>query len=58
MVQRKLLKEVEVLPYAVIVEKSFNLYNIVIKDKDDIKFLECTFSGKAHYLVSGDKENL
>jgi predicted nucleic acid-binding protein len=30
----------------------------VIKDKDDIKFLECTLSGRAHYLVSGDKEVL
>jgi len=30
----------------------------LIRDKDDLKFLECALSGKANYLVSGDKDVL
>lgn len=32
--------------------------NIVKKDYDDNKIIECAVSGKAHYVISGDKHLL
>ena len=52
------LVEIETLPYAKIVENSIELDSHILRDKDDIKFLECALSGKADFLVSGDKELL
>ncbi len=52
------LVEVEILPYAVLIEKTTFLDPSLIRDKDDLKFLECALSGKADYLVSGDKDVL
>ena len=49
---------IEVLPYSEIVEKRYKLPEDVCSDKDDIKFLECALSGKANYIVSGDKDLL
>jgi len=52
------LVEIETLPYAKIVENLIELDPHILRDKDDIKFLECALSGKADFLVSGDKELL
>jgi len=52
------LVEVEILPYAVLIENAISLDPSLIRDKDDLKFLECALSGKADYLVSGDKDAL
>ena len=52
------LVEMEVLPYATLIEKTTELNPSLIRDKDDLKFLECALSGKADYLVSGDKAML
>ena len=49
---------IEVLPYSEVVEKRYNLPEDVCSDKDDIKFLECALSGKADFIVSGDKDLL
>ncbi len=49
------LVEVEVIPYSVLIEKRIDLEPSIISDKDDVKFLECALSGRADYLVSGDK---
>ncbi|NPA14306.1 MAG: putative toxin-antitoxin system toxin component, PIN family [Aquificae bacterium] len=49
------LVEIEVMPYAIVIEKHVDLEPSIISDKDDIKFLECALSGNADYLVSGDK---
>ena len=49
---------IEVLPYSEVVEKRYNLSEDVCSDKDDIKFLECALSGKADFIVSGDKDLL
>ncbi len=38
------------------VEVTFKLEESICKDKIDIKFLECAISGKADFLVSGDKD--
>ena len=37
--------------------KSPQIFNLCT-DKDDNKFLDCSYSGKADYLVSGDKHLL
>ena len=50
--------EFEIFPYAVLIEKTTSLDPAFIRDKDDLKFLECTLSGKADYLVSEDKDGL
>jgi len=47
------LVEIETLPYAKIVENLIELDPHILRDKDDIKFLECALSGKADFLVSG-----
>jgi len=52
------LVEVKILPYAVLIENTTSLDSSLIRDKDDLKFLECALSGKADYLVSGDKDVL
>jgi len=52
------LVEVEILPYAVLIEKPTSLGPSLIRDKDDLKFLECALNGKADYLVSEDKDGL
>ena len=49
------LVEVEIFPYAELIEINTTLDSNLIKDKDDLKFLECALSGKVDYLVSGDK---
>jgi putative PIN family toxin of toxin-antitoxin system len=49
------LVEIEIMPYATLIEKRINLRSSIVEDKDDIKFLECALSGKVDYLVSGDK---
>jgi len=49
------LVEVEILPYSVVIEKNIELEPSLIRDQDDLKFLECALSGKVGYLVSGDK---
>ncbi len=35
-----------------------NLLNAVPRDPDDNKVLECAVEGKAHYIVTGDKDLL
>jgi len=52
------LVEVEILSYAVLIENTTSLDPSLIRDKNDLKFLECALSGKANYLVSGDKDVL
>jgi len=49
------LVELETLPFSELIENSVTLSSDTLKDKDDIKFLECALSAKADYLVSGDK---
>ena len=34
----------------------YTLPEEVCQDKDDVKFLECALSGRADFIVSGDKE--
>ena len=52
------LVKVELLPYVVLIENTTSLDPSLIRDKNDLKFLECALSGKADYLVSGDKDVL
>ena len=47
---------VEVLPYAEVVENVVEIDKEICRDMDDIKFLECTVSGRADYIVSGDDD--
>ena len=49
---------VEILPCSEMVEVKFRIGEEVCRDKDDLKFLECAVSGRADFLVSGDKELL
>lgn len=46
----------EVIPYANVVKRIARMNREICRDKDDIKFLECALSGKADYVVSGDKD--
>ncbi len=39
-----------------IVRKVTKVNERVCKDRKDIKFLECAVSGKADYIVSGDRD--
>ena len=48
----------EIIPYAEIVEKTLKLQEKACKDPEDIKFLECAISGRADFVVSGDKDLL
>ena len=47
---------VEVMPYAEIVRKVIKVDKEACRDKDDVKFLECAVSGRADYIVSGDRD--
>ncbi len=49
---------VEILPYSETVEVKFRVEEEVCRDSDDVKFLECAVSGRADFVVSGDKELL
>ena len=49
------LVESETLPFSELIENSVTLSSDTLKDKDDIKFLECALSAKADYLASRDK---
>ncbi len=49
---------VEILPYSETVEVKFRVKGVVCRDEDDLKFLKCAVSGKADFLVSGDKDLL
>ncbi|GAB6064924.1 putative toxin-antitoxin system toxin component, PIN family [Aquifex pyrophilus] len=49
---------VEILPYSETVEVKFRLEEEVCRDRDDVKFLECAVSGRADFVVSGDKDLL
>ncbi len=51
------LIEDEVLPYFEVVDATESVTG-VCRDADDDKFLACAVSGKARYLVSGDRDLL
>ena len=52
------LLQSEILPYSKIVETNFKFNKDICRDKDDQKFLELAISGRADYIVSGDKDLL
>ena len=49
---------IEVLPFSEVIENVHTLSEDICRDKDDVKFLECALSGKADFIVSGDKDLL
>ena len=48
----------EILPFSETVEVKLKVEKEVCVDKEDIKFLECAVSGRADFVVSGDKDLL
>jgi len=52
------LLQSEILPYTKIVKVSFKFDKDICRDRDDQKFLELAISGRADYIVSGDKDLL
>lgn len=54
----KSLIEDELLPYVETVPSSFPKKLPSLRDKDDLKFLACSQTGRAHFLITGDKELL
>ena len=48
----------EILPYSETVEIKFKVKEEACMDKEDIKFLECAVSGRADFVVSGDRDLL
>jgi hypothetical protein len=53
---KELIQE-EILPYAEVVKPKRRL-RVVKRDPADNKFLECAVAGKAHVIISGDKDLL
>jgi putative PIN family toxin of toxin-antitoxin system len=49
------LVEEELLPYIETVKVSRRL-PVVCRDPEDMKFLECAVTGRAEYLITGDKD--
>ena len=47
----------EILPYAEVVKPKRRL-GVVHRDPSDDKFIECAVAGKAHAIISGDKDLL
>lgn len=43
-----------ILPNTIRIEPFFQL-NLINNDEDDNKFVDCAFSGNAHYIVTDDK---
>lgn len=47
----------EILPFCEVVEK-VRSKRIICRDPDDEKFVQCALHGKAHFLITGDKDLL
>jgi uncharacterized protein len=53
---KELIQE-EILTYAEVIGPKGRLH-VIQRDPSDNKFLECTVAGKAHVIISGDKDLL